>query len=387
MSQEDTMTPKERWLAILEREEVDRLPMDYWGTPEVSAKLIRHFGLSDKEQIEIVRDLGLSRFQKSNNNLAVPESKVLEREVFKQLHIDFVVRLENKYVGPEIPLGSDPYGCRYKTIEYADGSYIECSHNPLAEFNSVEEIENEYQWPDPDWWDYSTISDQVKGYEDYPIRAGGSEPFLFYKYLRGDEKAFLDLVLNPEIVHYILEKLFGLTKENTKRMYEQIPEKENKLLLTYVNEDLGSQKGLLYSPTHIQEFLLPGMKEMMDLAHENGAYVFHHDDGSIRKILPNLIKTGIDILNPVQWRLKDMDREGLKQDFGKQVIFHGGVDNQHTLPFGSVEDVQIEVEENIKILGEGGGYIIAPCHNIQPNTPIENILALYETGYKFGWQN
>ncbi|MBT6989336.1 MAG: hypothetical protein HN950_08560, partial [Chloroflexi bacterium] len=83
MSQEDTMTPKERWLAILEREEVDRLPMDYWGTPEVSAKLIRHFGLSDKEQIEIVRDLGLSRFQKSNNNLAVPESKVLEREVFK----------------------------------------------------------------------------------------------------------------------------------------------------------------------------------------------------------------------------------------------------------------------------------------------------------------
>ncbi len=383
----ETMTPKERWLAILNRQKSDRLPMDYWGTPEVSAKLIKHFGLSDKEQIEIVKDLGLSRFQKSNDGPSVPNSRILEREVFKELHIDFVVRLENKYVGPEVSLGSDSFGCQYKLVEYTDGSYIECSHNPLAKFDTVEEIEKGYKWPEPDWWDYSTIVEQIDGYEDYPIRAGGSEPFLFYKYLRGDEKAFLDLVLNPEIVHYILDKLFGLAYENTKSMYEKIPDRENKLILSYVNEDLGSQKGLLYSPQHIHKFLLPKMKVMIELAHENGAYVFHHDDGSIRRIIPDLIETGVDILNPIQWRLKDMDREGLKEDFGDLVIFHGGVDNQHTLPFGSVDDVIEEVSGNIEILGEGGGYIIAPCHNIQPNTPVENILALYETGYKYGWQS
>jgi uroporphyrinogen decarboxylase len=360
--------------------------MDYWGTPEVSAKLIRHFGLSDKSIKEIVVDLGVSRFLQSESDQAVPDSKLLEREVFKQLNIDFVVRLENRYVGPSVLPGSDPFGCQYRLIEYDDGSYIECSYNPLGEFDSVEEIEKDYTWPDPDWWDYSTIAKQINGYEDYPIRAGGSEPFLFYKYLRGDEKAFLDLMLKPEIVHYILEKLFGLAFENTKRMYESIPEPEDKLILTYVNEDLGSQNGLLYSPKHIREFLLPRMEKMISFAHENNAYVFHHDDGSIRKILPDLIDAGIDILNPIQWGLKDMDREGLKRDFGEQVIFHGAVDNQYTLPFGSVDEVRNEVVENIEILGKGGGYIIAPCHNIQPNTTVENILALYETGYKYGWQ-
>jgi len=382
----ETMTPSERWRAILERQPVDRLPMDYWGTPEVSAKLIKYFGLSEQSQDALVKDFGSSRFLPTNTDQVIPQSRLLERAVFKKLNIDFVVRLENKYVGPPVPLGEDPFGCRYQLVTYPEGSYIECVHNPLAKFDTLEAMAEGYSWPQPEWWDYSTIAAQVKGYEDYPIRAGGSEPFLFYKYLRGDEQAFFDLIEKPEIVHYVLGKLFDLTYENTKRMYEHIPNREKRLILTYVNEDLGSQNGLLYSPTHIREFLLPGMRRMMELAHEHGAYVFHHDDGSIRRILPDLIESGIDILNPVQWRLKDMAREGLKNDFGDRLIFHGGVDNQHTLPFGSVSEVRKEVIENIKLLGKGGGYILAPCHNIQPNTPIENILALYETGYEYGWQ-
>ena len=80
-----------------------------------------------------------------------------------------------------------------------------------------------------------------------------------------------------------------------------------------------------------------------------------------------------------------MNRRGLKKDFGNDVVLHGAMDNQQTLPFGSVEDVKGEVLENLRILGEGGGYILAPCHNFQPNTPVENILAMYETGYEYGW--
>ena len=80
-----------------------------------------------------------------------------------------------------------------------------------------------------------------------------------------------------------------------------------------------------------------------------------------------------------------MAREALKRDFGKDLVFHGGVDNQYTLAFGSVEEVRAEVRDNLRILGEGGGYILAPCHNIQAVSPPENIVAMYETGYTEGW--
>ncbi|MBS3762632.1 MAG: uroporphyrinogen-III decarboxylase-like protein, partial [Planctomycetes bacterium] len=132
-------------------------------------------------------------------------------------------------------------------------------------------------------------------------------------------------------------------------------------------------------------FLLPRMKRMMDLAHENGAYVFHHSDGSIRNILPDMIEAGIDVLNPIQWRCEGMERERLKRDFGDDLVFHGAMDNQYTLAFGSVEEVQQEAKDNIRILGEGGGYILAPCHNIQSVSPPENVVAMYENAYEHGW--
>ncbi|MDP6379932.1 MAG: uroporphyrinogen decarboxylase family protein, partial [Phycisphaerae bacterium] len=163
---------------------------------------------------------------------------------------------------------------------------------------------------------------------------------------------------------------------------EQIP---GKVLLSYVSEDMGSQEGLLFSPAQIHEFMLPRMKHMMDLVHEAGAFVFHHNDGAVRDILPDMIDIGIDVLNPIQWRCRGMEREGLKRDFGASIAFHGAMDNQYTLPFGSVGEVRHEVLDNLRILGAGGGYILAPCHNIQAVGPAENIVAMYETAYENGW--
>ena len=136
---------------------------------------------------------------------------------------------------------------------------------------------------------------------------------------------------------------------------------------------------------HIREFLAPGMKRVIELAHQAGAYVFHHSDGAVRPWIPEAIALGMDVLNPVQWRCKGMEREGLKRDFGDRLVFHGAMDNQYTLPFGSVEEVRQEVIDNIRILGEGGGYILAPCHNIQAVGPAENVVAMYEMAYEYGW--
>ena len=162
-----------------------------------------------------------------------------------------------------------------------------------------------YTWPDPDWWDFSCIPDQLLGKEEYPIQGGGSEPFLLYARMRGMEQAYMDLLVNPELALYCLDKLFDLAYTETVRIYEQIP---GKVMLSYIAEDFGSQVSLLFAPATIREVFIPRMKRMMDLAHSAGAYVFYHSDGAIRPILPDMIAAGIDILNPIQWRCRGMER-------------------------------------------------------------------------------
>ncbi|MBN1641393.1 MAG: uroporphyrinogen-III decarboxylase-like protein [Anaerolineae bacterium] len=348
----ETMTPRERWEAVLTRQTPDRVPMDYWATGEMNEKLTRSLGCADLD------------------------------EALSRLHVDRPLTVGPDYVGPTIPEGYDVFGLQYKQIDYGTGAYDECINAPLAQYDSVDAIERSYRWPDPDWYDYRSIPQQVAGHEHRPIRGGGSEPLLIYKKLRGEAQAFMDLVEHPEMVHYCLDKLFELAYQNTLRIYEQIP---GQVMISYVAEDMGSQHGLMIAPEQIRTFLLPRMQRMIDLAHQTGAFVFHHNDGGIRAILPDMIEAGIDVLNPIQWRCVGMDRQALKRDFGDRLVFHGAVDNQYTLPFGSVQEVRQEVEDNLRILGAGGGYILAPCHNIQANTPVENVLAMYETGYALGW--
>jgi uroporphyrinogen decarboxylase len=349
---EETMTSAERWLAIVNREKPDRVPMHYRATEEATQKLLRYLGCSSAA------------------------------EMFDRLHIDRVAGVGPRYTGPPIPPGEDIYGRRFQEVRYEGGVYRECIHHPLAHYETVEEIERRYTWPSPDWFDYSIIPGQIVGLEDQVIAGGGSEPFLIYKDLRGEEQAFVDLALYPDIVHYCLERLYGFCYENTRRIYEQIP---GRVMVTSVAEDMGAQDRLLYSRKHLREFFYPHMKRMIDLAHQAGAKVNMHSDGAIAEILPDLIDMGVDILNPVQWRCKGMERERLKRDFGERLVFEGGVDNQYTLAFGSAEEVRQEVRDNLRILGEGGGYILGPCHNIQVISPPENVVAMYETGYAEGW--
>ena len=348
----ESMTPEERWQAVFRRQKPDRVPLDYWATPEFDARLMAHLGCAERS------------------------------EALRKLHVDYVVSPKPVYAGPALPPHTDIFGCRYGDVDYGTGIYDECVGHPLAAFASVEEIEKYYVWPCPDWWDYRSLPAQLEGREGYPVRGGGSEPFLTYKYLRGDERALMDLIEQPEIAQYCLGRLFHLEYENTRRIFERIP---GRITYSYIAEDLGGQTDLMISVRHVREFLLPGMQRMIELAHQGGARVFHHDDGNCRRILPDLIALGIDLLNPIQWRCPGMERQALKADFGGAIVFHGGMDNQFTLPFGSVDDVRREVLDNLRILGAGGGYILAPCHNIQPLTPPANVVAMYEAARENGW--
>ena len=348
----DTMTSLERWLTLFQRQMPDRVPLDYWATPEVDQMLMANLGCATRV------------------------------ELLRQLHVDFIVDVSPTYVGPAIRDGYDVWGMGYRQTTYAGGAYAEVIDRPLAQYRTLAEIKANHVWPNPDWWDYSGLPDQIVGFEDHPIGGGGHQPFMIYKDMRGHEQALLDMHDDPELAHYCVGQISEVHYQNTLRSFEALP---GKIHLTYVDEDLGGQRNLMYSPAHIREFIFPGMRRVIALGHQAGAHVRHHDDGAISRILPELLALGFDFLNPLQWRAEGMDREYLKREIGPHVVLHGGLDNQYTLPFGSVDEVRQEVRDNLRILGEGGGYILAPCHNLQANTPIPNILALYETAYAEGW--
>ena len=304
-------------------------------------------------------------------------------EVRQRLHIDPVVSVGPKYTGPPIEPDKDVFGVGYEMVDYGTGAYREDVYHPLEEFETVAEIEANYTWPSADWYDYSVIPSQIEGKDEWVIHGGHYEEFATYKFMRGVQRAYLDLYEKPDVVHYCMGKLTDFRYEMCARIFEAIP---GRVVWTWVAEDFGTQEALIMSPEMIAEFFVPHMKRMIDLAHEHGVFVFHHSDGAVRDNIPQMIEAGIDVLDPVQWRCTGMEREGLVEDFGDQIGFHGGMDNQFTLARGSEEDVRREVRDNIRILGAKGGYILGPCHNIQPITPPELIVALYEEAYEVGWR-
>jgi len=155
----------------------------------------------------------------------------------------------------------------------------------------------------------------------------------------------------------------------------------------WVAEDLGSQTGPLLSLPTYRRFLLPNQIRMADLARKHHIHVMYHTDGAAAIFLPDLIdQVGIEVLNPIQWRCPGMEREKLVREFGPHVIFHGSIENQHILPFGTPAEVEREVAVSVAIYRDAR-WICAPCHRLQPVTPTANILALYQTIHALGSQS
>ena len=347
------MTSRQRWLNLLEGKRADRIPTDYQATDEVTSRLLA--------------DLDCEH----------------ENALWQKLHVD-----RRREIAPQWKLAyhpndpqADMWGIRYCKADYGSGIYDEPCYHPLASAESPTDV-HAHRWPDPDDFDYSVIEETLDADDGtYPIHVGCYEPFLLYGYLRGLESAFEDLVLRPQIADAILGHLFDFHFEHHSRMFEA---GRGRIDTTWVAEDLGSQTGPLMSLDMYRRFLLPNQIKMADLARSYGIHVMYHTDGAARLFLPDLVdKVGIEILNPIQWRCPGMERESLVAEFGDRIIFHGSIDNQQTLAFGSVQDVIDEVRESIAIYRDVR-WICAPCHNLQPVSPTENIVAMYETIHELG---
>ena len=349
------MNSRERILAAIRHEPVDRLPTDMWATQEVWEKLFAHCGVDSR--------------------LAL----------YDQLGIDGIFSVLPPYVGPE-PLKEETYwenewAMGYRRQVYETGTYSEQVHFPLADAETVADLEA-YQWPSPDWYDYDALPGMIAQYQGRAIECGYTAIFYWHNQLRGLEASLMDPLLRPAFTHCLVERISAFFTEFHRRCFEATRGLAD---ITQVTDDFGSQHGLLISPQVFEQFYRAPMQRAIDLAKSFDRHVFHHDDGDLRPLLPRLSEMGIDILNPIQWRCGDWDLRALKSEYGSRLCFHGGIDNQQTFPFGTVDDVRAEVQRLVATLGrDGTGFIIAPCHNLQANTPVENIIAAYEAALKYG---
>ncbi|MBM4001549.1 MAG: uroporphyrinogen-III decarboxylase-like protein [Planctomycetes bacterium] len=341
------MTPRARWFALMAGERPDRIPTDYQATPEVTARLLRELDCANVESL------------------------------YRRLRIDarrFITAAPLRTHHPD-DAEADIWGVRYRKADYGSGTYDEPVFHPLAHAASPREVDA-WRWPDASDFDYSVITRFLDADDGFrPIHCGCFEPFLLYGYLRGLERSFEDLALRPDLALAILGRIFAFHFEHLRRSFEA---GGGRIDLTWVAEDLGAQTGPLMSLATYRRFLLPHQIQIADLARSFGIHVMYHSDGAARPFLPDLVnRVGIEFLNPIQWRCPGMDRASLVADFGDRIIFHGSIDNQWTLPFGSPDDVRSEVRESIRIY-EPARWICNPCHNLQPVTPTENIVAMYE---------
>lgn len=340
----------ERIMAAVDLEPVDRFPTDIWCVEEIREKLFDYCGTREWAR------------------------------VLDALDIDGIIGIKPPYIGPEIPdpgdgMLRDEWGFTRRRQEYETGIYWEEIDPPLAYAETIADL-RDFFWPDPDWYDYTALPDMCAQNEGRAIEIGYTAIFYWHNRLRGLELSMMDLVLRPEFSRYLIRRVADFFYEYHDRCFAAAGQA---MQLTQVTDDFGSQTGLLISKGMFEEFYRSWIQRAIDLAKSYGLRVFHHDDGGIYSLIPDLLEMGIDVLNPIQWRCKGMDRQAIGENFAGQVCFHGGVDNQYTLPFGSPEDVREEVAYNLRTLGRlGTGYIIAPCHNIQANTSIENILAMYQ---------
>ncbi len=289
-----------------------------------------------------------------------------------------IVSVGPDYVGPPLAPGSDIWGVKRAPMSYGAGSYDEIRYYPLADAQTVADLDR-HTWPSPDWFDYTTLAEKIhsaRAARDRAVLVSNGNIFESSYYMRGFEAILVDFVINPQLVHAIFRRVTDFYKEYFSRI---LTAGAGEVDLVFTADDIGGQRGLLMSLGMWEQLLKPYHAELNGLIHEFGAKVIYHSDGSVTEAVPGLIDMGIDCLQALQFSADNMDPVFLKRSYGEWLCFEGGISVQTTLPFGTVEEVEDEVRERVRVLAKNGGYILGPSHAIQAGTPPANIVAMFET--------
>ncbi len=350
----ETMTSRQRVAAAVRHEVTDRVPLQFWWTSEASSKAKAFLGV--KTDAELHAALGLD---------------------VTWVWADYIGKLpENKGPGTR----SVYWGYVLKQVEYTGGVYEEYCHYPLAGATSVQQV-HDYAWPNPADFDYDAMPGKFAPFADIGgqqwLGVGESSIFERSWALVGFEKFLEMLLVDTDIAMAIMEHVNNFYIEQT---LNQLRVFKGRADMVYIADDLGTQINMLISPKLWRQTVKPLQKKFNDaIKAEFPNVVFHyHSCGSIPDVIGDLAEVGVDILNPIQPKANGMDADTLARLWGDKISFCGGLDIQELLPFGTVEEVKAECKRLIRTLGKGGGYILAPAHAIQVDTPPENVLAIVE---------
>ncbi len=376
------MNSRERLGTALNHKEPDRVPIDLGGivtgiTTGANKALKEYLGIESDDPV-------VDRVQQ----LAQPSEQLLQ-----QLQVDtryLYLKASRDWKDIELPNNSyeDEFGLQRKAA-FKDGwlLYYDFIDHPLSHIETVADLAK-YHWPDPhDPARYEGIEATARQmYEKtgYGIIANviGSI-FEFSWYLRGYVQFFEDLLLNPELAEAQLE---AMLEYQSVLMTEVLTRIGPYVSVVMTGSDLGTQQAPAISPEVYRSIIWPRYRKLWDLIRSRtNAKIFYHSCGSIYPMIPYLIEGGINALHPIQPRASGMgDFKRLKREFGDQITFWGGFDQQHVLPFGTPDDVREEARRLLDAFMPGGGYVFAAGHNIQADVSPQNIMALFETVQEYG---
>ena len=361
---------RERAMKAINHEEPDRIPIDVWVSQQIREGMMEYWGFDDWE------------------------------DCLQFLGADFRYWRGSSYAGQDsgTPGGGvieDHWGVRRRVVNIGEGSawsgsYKEVDFSPLASAESVEDVHNYAHWPSADQWNYDKVPAEIEAIRqkagDVFIWNGGDrvdrtaqlKPMM---YLRGIQETFFDLGLRPEMVEAIVGHIHDYFMDYNKRTFEA-----SRGLIDgfFCGDDMGSQQGPLISVDMYRRYFKDRFSDHVALAHEYQLPVMYHTCGSVKALVPEFIDCKLDVLQSLQPQAHDMDLCVLKKEYGRLLAFQGGGDIQGVLPQGSLADVRRMVRRLAECGAPDGGYIFGTAHNIQPDTPIEQVVALFEAYHEFG---
>ncbi|MEN6386704.1 MAG: uroporphyrinogen decarboxylase family protein [Phycisphaerales bacterium] len=383
----ETMTSRERVIKTLNYEIPDRIAIDLGGNQTGIHKvayecLIKKLGIKDK--IEIMDAV---------QQLAQPCEEVLKR-----FHIDF------RYIRANAPASwkggieknvrdgrtwfdlKDEFGVIWSMPEN-EPYYMDISFHPLAKAT----LKDIAEYPFPKGNDESRFEGlreralMLKKETPYAVVSGISG--VVYEtcwYLRGLEQWFIDLHMQPEFCEALIDQTLKFWMDWFSIFLKEVGDVVDVIM---VGDDLAGQNGPLFRPEIYRSIVKPRQKKLVQyIKSKTNAKIWYHTCGNCIEYIPELIDNGVNILNPVQISADRMDPDFLKSKFGSKIIFWGGgCDSQHVLPFATPKEVEENVRLNINSFKKGGGYVFNNVHNIQAGVPADNIIALFDSAYKYGF--
>ncbi len=356
-----TMNSRERVMTTIARREADRVPIDYSANPAIDARLKQHFGLATGD------DEGLRQA------LGVDFRGVFPAYIGPELHADI----------PERGVKVDNWGIHRRWVEHDSGGYWDYCDFPLrqASFDDIAA----WKMPDPDDFDYAGIADQCRRYKGYAIVTGGAgigDIINSSGMLRTMEQVLVDLITGDEAGLLLAKRRTDIWHEVMRRTIEAA---DGQIDILWMGEDLGSQIAPLISRDVYRRSIRPFHQRYIDLAKQHDLRVIIHTCGSSSWVYPDFIDMGVDGVDTLQPEAKNMSPTYLKETYGDRLAFHGCISTAGPVACGSVQEVIDDCRATLDIMMPGGGYCFAPTHQLQDNSPTENVVAMYETAHRHGF--